>query len=340
MNEDTTTFDQPDADGDLAALLRAVGPRPLPPADVADQVRAVVAAEWHATVAARQPRRRPTVWLAAASVAALALAIGMALPRLGPQQDGYATVARVTGDVELRHGRDQAWQPLDASMRIGAGDELQTSSQGRVALRRPDGLEVRLDVATQLAFNDAESARLEHGSAYVDAGSTGKSAAFTLETAFGAVRHLGTQYLVQLGSGDLSVLVREGSVSVERGHAPVVAQAGEKLLVARDGTVSRSRVDAHGDAWRWAESVTPGYAIDGRSLDEFLTWAARETGRTLVYTSADAAREAERTELKGSVQGLSAEAAVAAVMSTTPSLQHAMAGGQLRIELGGGDGSR
>jgi len=36
------------------------------------------------------------------------------------------------------------------------------------------------------------------------------------------------------------------------------------------------------------------FAIEGRSLDEFLAWPVAKTGRKIVYTSADAAREASR----------------------------------------------
>jgi ferric-dicitrate binding protein FerR (iron transport regulator) len=192
---------------------------------------------------------------------------------------------------------------------------------------------VRLDAATQLAFNDAERASLESGSVYVDAGAPGSgSDTFVIGTPYGDVRHLGTQYVASVRGGLLQVAVREGSVAVDKGQTPAVARAGESLTIARDGTVSRSQLDVYGEAWRWAESVAPEFAIEGRSLDEFLTWAGRETGRKIVYTSADAAREAETTQLKGSVAGLAPEAAVTAVFASEPGLQLQIAGGQIRVE--------
>ena len=48
---------------------------------MADEVRAAVEAEWRAVVAARQPRRRFTPWLAAASVAALAVGAWLVAPQ-------------------------------------------------------------------------------------------------------------------------------------------------------------------------------------------------------------------------------------------------------------------
>jgi ferric-dicitrate binding protein FerR (iron transport regulator) len=336
MNNHDQNDERAGDDADLAALLRAVGPRLQPPADVAAGVRAAVAAEWRAQLAARQPARRRVVqpWMAmAASVAAIAIAVGIALPRWNGSGDPLATVARVSGTAAVRHSADGAWQPLEAGSSIGAADEIRTEGSSRVALRRPDGLEVRLDAATQLAFDDDERASLATGSVYVDAGAPGSgSDAFVIGTPFGDVRHLGTQYVAAVRDGVLQVDVREGSVAVDRGRTPAVARAGESLTIARDGAVSRSQLDVYGDSWRWAESVAPEFAIEGRSLDEFLTWAGRETGRKIVYTSADAAREAESTRLKGSVAGLAPEAAIAAVFASEPGLRQQIAGGQIRVE--------
>jgi len=269
----------------------------------------------------------------AASVAAIAIAVGGALPRWNGSADPVATVARVSGAAEVRHSADGAWQALAAGSSVTASDEIRTDASGRVALRRPDGLEVRLDAATQLAFTDGDRASLAAGSVYVDAGAPGSgSDTFVIGTPYGDVRHLGTQYVASVKEGLLQVAVREGSVAVDKGQVPVVARAGETLTIARDGAVNRSQLDVYGETWGWAESVAPVFAIEGRSLDEFLTWAGRETGRKIVYTSADAAHEAETTQLKGSVAGLTPEAAVIAVFASEPGLRQQIAGGQIRVE--------
>jgi len=340
MNDHEQNHERSGDDADLAALLRAVGPRLQPPADVAAEVRAAVATEWRATVAARQQTRPPArrrfaqPWMAmAASVAAIAIAVGIALPRWNGASNPVATVARVSGAAEIRHSAAGAWQPLAAASTIDASDEIRTQASGRVALRRPDGLEVRLDAATQLAFNGTERASLATGSVYVDAGAPGSGGdAFVVGTPYGDVRHLGTQYVASIKDEMLQVAVREGSIAIDKGRMPAVARAGESLTIARDGAVSRSQLAVYGEPWRWAESVAPEFAIEGRSLDEFLTWAGRETGRKIVYTSADAAREAETTQLKGSVAGLAPEAAVAAVFASEPGLRQQIAGGQIRVE--------
>ena len=77
-------------------------------------------------------------------------------------------------------------------------------------------------------------------------------------------------------------------------------------------------------------NVVVRVAIEGRSVDDFVKWAARETGRSVSYASAGAERSARDIVLKGSVAGLTPEAAVTAVLSTT-SLQPSIDGGQIRI---------
>ena len=332
MNDQQDSTDRDDGrDRDLEALLRAAGPRLQPPAGMAEEVRAAVEVEWRKSVAARQPRRYFTPWLAVASVAALAVGTWAIVPRLMDGSAQIATVARVTGSAEYRHEQDGRWQPLQAGATLRQGDEIRTAVDGRVALHAGTGLSLRLDAATTLAMNDADAARLEAGRVYVDAGPA--AAGYVIRTALGEVRHLGTQYMAGLDRGGaLSVVVREGSVALDMGREPVIARAGESLRLGQDGRVVRGHVTAQDEQWAWAQAIAPTFEIEGQSLDAFLGWAARETGRQLVYSSADAAREAERIELKGSVSGLPPEAAVAAVLTTTPTLQHRFAGSQLRIE--------
>ena len=333
MNETTPTPpDDADRDANLVALLRAAGARPQPPAELTDAVRAAVAAEWREVVADRQPRRRVMPWLAAASLAAVAITATIVVTRAGRGSD-VAIVARLQGAAELRHGSQGAWQPLTAGAGLRDDDAIRTRPSSRIALLRADGLEIRLDGDATLTFDDVARAELSQGRVYVDAGRGGSGErAFTLETGFGSVRHVGTQYSATVSSDALTVAVREGAVAIESGSQPVVAQAGEQLAVTRDGSIERRPVARFGDTWHWAEAVSPGFAIEGRSLDEFLGWAARETGRQLVYASPATATEAEATRLKGSVSGMSPDAALVAVLATAPSLRMSVSGEQLRVE--------
>ena len=322
-----------DDDAELQALLRSAGARPAPPPAMTDEVRAAVAAEWRAVVAARRPQRRAVPWLMAASAAALAVGAWFALTQPAAPGAVVATVARLGGPAEVRHASASSWQALSAGTDLRAGDRVRTRATGGLALRRTDGLEVRLDVETALALADDDRGRLEAGRVYVDSGrGDARTDDFVLETAFGSVRHLGTQYAVSLAPEAMAVAVREGSVAIDHGGSAALASAGESVTVSADGRIERASLAPHDAAWRWAEATAPAFAIDGRTLDEFLEWAARETGRRLVYASAAAAREAQQTLLKGSVEGLAPGQAIDAVLMTTPALEGRAAGAQLRIE--------
>ena len=319
-------------DGDLARLLAATGPRHQPSTQAAAEVRAVVEAEWRDTVTARQQRRQFTGWAAAAGVAVAAVAVWMARPLYLPESGSVASLARVVGDVQMDAG-DGHWTPLAAGSVVKAGTVIRTGSTGRAALTVKHGVELRLDSATQLAFNDESDANLSQGAVYVDSGpDAGAPAAdFQLETPVGSVRHLGTQYEARLADGGLRVGIREGRVEISGARGRVLGSAGEVLTVS-DGGMTRSRLAPTAADWKWVNGVTPPFSIEGRSVDEFLSWAGRETGRKVVYSSPVAERQARNVTLRGTVEELEPDQAVAAVLSTT-SLRPVVEDEQITIDV-------
>lgn len=318
-------------DTDLAALLAAAGPRGRAAPEAMASVRAAVDAEWRATVAARRRRRQFTGWAAAAGVAMAAVAVWMARPVLAPGDALVASVTRVVGDVQQDAG-DGLWIPLDGAAPLKAGTQLRTGSGGRVALRLNDGVELRLDSGTLVAFVDAAHASLSQGAVYVDsraeAGAT--SPDFELATPKGAVRHLGTQYEARLVGSGLSVAVREGRVQIGTPTGAVQGAAGELLEVV-PGRVERSALAPNAPEWNWLATVTPPFTLEGRSVEDFLEWAARETGRAVVFASPNAAERAQGITLSGTVEGLTPDEAVMAVLSTT-SLRAGIDADRIRVE--------
>jgi ferric-dicitrate binding protein FerR (iron transport regulator) len=329
MNEESRTDERDDTD--LAALLAAAGPRSLPSPEALASVQAAVEAEWRATVTARQHRRRFTSWAAAAGVAAAALAVWIAQPMRSPDGVVVASLTRVVGDVQQNSG-DGRWIPLDAAGSLETGTQLRTGTGGQAALRLDDGVELRLDSRTLVVFEDAQQGRLERGAVYVDShaepGTTPSD--FTLATPAGTVRHLGTQYQARVANGDLRVAVREGRVQVDTTAGNVQGAAGEQLTIS-DGRVARSELAANAADWDWLATITPPFSLEGRNVEAFLAWAGRETGRAVVYGSPDAEQQARAVILSGTLEGLTPDEAVAAVLSTT-SLQAALDGDRITIE--------
>lgn len=321
-------------ESDIARLLRAAGARPVPDASAVAGARAAVEAEWRWMVAARRRRRAWTGWAAAAGVAAAAVAIWIARPLLQTERTTVASLERVVGDVQQNRG-DGRWVPLAAGGVLESGTSLRTAADSRAALRLESGIELRLDARTVLALEDAGRANLSRGAVYVDAGSwPGQPSAkdFVLDTPQGSIRHLGTQYEARLVDQALQVGVREGRVSVATARGDAVGNAGERLAVT--GTdVSRSALAPTDPSWSWIAAVTPPFSIEGRSVEEFLVWAARQTGRTIVYSSTGAAQQARAVTLSGTVEGLPPDEAVTAVLSTT-SLQAEIGSEHIRVRHG------
>jgi ferric-dicitrate binding protein FerR (iron transport regulator) len=329
MNEESR-MDGTD-DRDLAALLAAAGPLARPSPEAMAEARAAVEAEWRAAVATRRNRQRTMTWAAAAGIAVAAVAVWIARPWVQPAHELVGAVERIVGEVEQDSGRGR-WTPLAATDALDAGTRLRTGSDGRAALQLGSGIELRLDSRTVIAIAEPGRAVLAEGAVYVDAGAEPGAATqdFLLETPAGTVRHLGTQYEARIVDGALRVGIREGRVEIGSRGGKLLGEAGEQLVL-QDGRLTRSQLAATADDWDWVAMVTPPFSIEGRSVDAFLGWAGRETGRAVVYATPEAERRAREVALRGTVEGLTPDEAVVAVLSTT-SLQPSLESERIYIE--------
>jgi ferric-dicitrate binding protein FerR (iron transport regulator) len=316
----------------IERILRDAGPRERPTTADANDVRAAVEAEWRAIVDRRRARTRRWALPLAAGVAAAAVGVAVLVNRPAAPLETVATVERLDGAVEQRPADSRSWHRLAPGASVRERDEIRTSAGARVALRLASGLELRLDRGSQLAFGDHAHATLAAGAVYVDSGSRppAQAAAFEVVTSHGSVRHLGTQYEARLGDGVLVVSVREGRVSVARSADRLEGAAGERLVIGNDRVV-RSSVARSDPGWGWTGEIAPPYRLEGRTLQQFLDWAARETGREVRFADSAARDEAVALELHGSIEGLTPDEALTAVLATT---SMPVAVGSDRIDVG------
>ena len=96
-----------------------------------------------------------------------------------------------------------------------------------------------------------------------------------------------------------------------------MAVAGERLRIDASGDAVVGAVESHTDFWAWATELAPPFDIENKSLLDFLRWAARETGRELVFEDQDLRMSAMRTDLHGSVAGFQPMEAIESVLATT-----------------------
>jgi hypothetical protein len=97
----------------------------------------------------------------------------------------------------------------------------------------------------------------------------------------------------------------------------LVVVAGERLLIEPGQGVKVREVSPHDDYWAWVSGLAPVYDIENRSLLDFLRWAARETGRELVFEDNDLRMAVMKTDLHGSIEDFGPDEAISAVLATT-----------------------
>ncbi|HZN54576.1 MAG TPA: FecR family protein [Candidatus Polarisedimenticolaceae bacterium] len=303
------------SDDPIGALLQATGRRPAIPREREARLREAARAEWQAVLARR--RRLTMVWaLSAAAVVALAVLGLRELRAPAPSVPLALTLEKVAGTAWIESAGSR--EPLDARSTLAAGCTLLTEARGGVSLRDAAGRSVRLDRETALGVTDAASYALKRGAIYVDSGGAPPAAAppIRIETPHGTLEDVGTQFQARLDGGRLLVRVREGQVRLRGRHRPATAAAG-RVIVA-DGTKVLVADDPQGsEGWDWAEAAVPMMAIEGRPLADFLAWAARERGVRVRYAGPDLSRKAPSIVLRGSVEGMTLDQAVASVMATS-----------------------
>jgi ferric-dicitrate binding protein FerR (iron transport regulator) len=300
-------MNDPAEDDAVASLLRLAEPRPAVSPQSVARVKAVIHGAWQDALRARR-RRQTIIGVGAALAAGLVLAL-VRPPDRDPEPWPLivATVVRALPGVGLPVGRT-----------LGQGT-LVDSGSGRLALRTASGASLRLDARTRVRLLGTSAIALEEGALYLD--TPPDDHGFVVETALGRVTDEGTQFEARVTEGALRLRVREGRVVLGAQGRAVRAEAGEELRISRTGA-ERSRLATSGPEWAWIESLATAPPIEGRPLQAFLEWAARERGLRLQFEDEAARVKAGRVRLRGSLEGLTPVEALEAVMPTTSLRAH------------------
>jgi hypothetical protein len=325
-------------DADIARVLRAAKGRSGPSEEMTRAVYEAVHSEWRTMAAARQKQRTRRAWLAAAAASVVLAVSALFLSRtLTSSSPGglVANVSRSAGVIQVKDADSSNWRYLGETRALFVGEQIHTGADGRMAITTPDGVSIRLDRYTNVALVTANRIDLNEGAVYIDSGSSaGARGKLEVGTPTGVVRHVGTQYEARvMHTRGTRISVREGRVEVERAAGTRTFGAGTQVLVAPRGFQEPTSIEPHSEEWNWVLSTAPEFDIGGRRVDEFLSWAGRETGLKVVFASPETEAEAKRAVLSGSVSGLglSPQEALAAVLPTV-NLRSTQRDGQLVIE--------
>jgi ferric-dicitrate binding protein FerR (iron transport regulator) len=329
----TASTDPESNDSSLEELLREVGARDEPSADAMRDVRAAVHAEWQAMVEERRRQRRSIAWRVAASLVLAVLIATFAQRFIEPVPVQVASVVNIDGRMTYM-AEDSDAHAGAVGQAVLVGETIQTDGSSRAALAFPSGLSLRVDHATRFTVAAADRIELSSGALYIDAPANANNDSLTIATPAGSVRHVGTQYEVRSRADSIQVSVREGRVLLTATNGSNnTGEAGQILSLSATGEVTRSTLAATDPQWQWALEAAPVFDIDNQTLASFLQWIARETGRRVVYSSPRAEAAAAEVKLRGSIAGLDADAALAAVLSTTELRRYRTANEEIGIEL-------
>ena len=293
----------------LEELLGNAEPRPMPPQQDEEIVRQAVRDEWDRVSTRRIRTRRVTQFALAASIL---LAVFVSLNALRGPFDGnrleqVASIEKQFGIITI----------------MSDGEAVQTGMESGLTLAWNDGGSLRLDQNTHLEFVSGTEIYLQSGRIYFDSMPSGiptvitdpDTAKLTIRTDAGTVRHYGTQFITQADGDVLTVMVREGRVSIEGARVKETASVGERLTLSRNGQATVDAIELTGGDWRWIEKTSPSLTLDNRPIIELLTWVSRETGQPLRMSAS--VEETVNTETLTGVYDMEPSTALNTYMQTT-----------------------
>jgi ferric-dicitrate binding protein FerR (iron transport regulator) len=321
-DDDTSTSGPTDGpplnEARIAALLQKIGPRPQPPAAIAASIKANLRTVWREEVlqqqARRQGRRKAVGFALAASVL---VSMGASWLLSTPSQTAaFGHIAQVVNRVEYVDV-DGEWRDLGQRL-LRHNIELRTGSAGALRLHLNEGMDIRVGANTRLALRDAEALTLHAGLIYVDSNDQlGGYNSLRITTPFGEAEDIGTQFSVEVAPNRWQVQVREGLVQMSGEGLQHQVNAGDRVEIDISNDVTISHVDADDASWSWIAALSSEFSIEGASLQAYLDWLSRETGKTVVFASAKVSESASSTILHGSIDGLLPMESLSAVLAAT-----------------------
>ena len=304
-----------DIDDSLEQLLSNASPRPVPSSTDAAKAREAVHAEWRAVSGKHRSRKRLVRLAVAATIVVGVFSLFSAFR--GPSVDfvRVASIQKSFGSVYVL-GEQSELTLANNLTTIYSGQTIVTGSDAGMALSWGKGGSVRLDKATKIEFVDDHTVRLQSGRIYFDStpselisgNSASGAESLQVETEHGTVSHVGTQFMAQVNTGELSVSVREGLVDIVGRYYPHTASRGEQVVFSGSHRPVVLSVPEYGDRWDWVTQTSPTIDVGGKTVHAFLMWAARELGMSIEYADAAVERVAHQAVLEGRVDMDPAEA--------------------------------
>lgn len=298
----------------LTRLLNLADQGPEISPDNIERARTALRPVWLETVRARKVRKIRWLAGAAAAIVLLVSAVGLMIDRMTSQTSPItlAHVEALGGEawVETVDG-NRVRLAVDA--RIPSDATILAAPGSRVAVRMSAGQSVRIDESTAVRFAATDHLQLDRGAVYVDSGLI-HAATIRISTPLGRASDIGTSFLVRYERDEMRVLVRSGIVMVGLPGQDLQVDPGRGVVIREEAAPRWLAVEPYAEEWNWARAITPPFTVEGRTVEAFLKWYERETGREVEYASSRAEHLARQTTIYGKVVEVAPELAAESIL--------------------------
>lgn len=244
------------------------------PAATRARVRASMLASWQTTVTRR---RRARAWMLACCAVGFLITASVA--------SVWWHSARIVGRVAAP-GSSLGASDRDSGLVLHPGQTVETQLEGTVvALEAGPGL--RIDSESRVVFASRRRLRLDKGAIFFDSrvpegepeAAARPSPSIEIQTELATLTNQGTVYQARMSDGQLEIAIRSGSVRVvPRRGSPFEIRSGELVVLRSSGVTSNDRIAPSDPRWSWSHRLAAPFAIDGRTLGDFLAWFEDESG--------------------------------------------------------------
>lgn len=277
-------------DDSLEKLLSSAAPRPVPDEEHTAAAHNALRKEWRVVTRKRTSRNRFVHFAIAATVLVSVFSLFNTLRTPVNEVVQVASIHKSFGSIYFISEESDV-VPIERLDAVHSGQKIQTGDDAGIALAWEAGGSLRIDAGSTIEFIDANTVYLHAGKVYFDSTPSsliaGINAAavgsFKIDTEFGSVSHVGTQFMTSIEDKKLRVSVREGRVEVDAPRHPRTANRGEQLVYSARQRPDRLNISEYGEEWQWVTRTSPTVDTTDKPIGEFLDWVGRELGREIMY---------------------------------------------------------
>jgi hypothetical protein len=302
---------------DVEALLKIAGKRTVPNEQLKTEVYENVYKVWKQQN--NIPFYRNRYILAAAS---LFILIGVYSINLLSSNNSIALNSQISKEIvlsgQIQRSLNQVnWSFLKTDSRLNSGDYIRTTSNNRILVELNNGNTFRLDENSFIKIISEDKIELIRGQIYVESNENNTDNNLIIDTSMGSVRHIGTQYNIELKPESINISVRKGIVLVHKSDLTKEIKKGYVVSINNNGNYQQSPINSYDSKWQWTQNITKYYNIQDKTIYQYLNWVSNETGYSIIWDSNKSEKQSKKITLSGSIKGMKPIESLEVILPTT-----------------------